>query len=416
MLLQTNSYVVPRDRKAEHARLVRRFRQTFGRLGCDTFEVYEQVGSNWSAGESSGRFVQIMRFSDRRHQLAVQEAERNDPDAQSLIAEFCDLINFPYQRQQGLFAVGFYISVLPSAARRQPELLEKGAGPEGEIEEESAQSADADADATKAPPRPSKPPALVEPGAATRAPIVPPVAPGQVAIITPAPTEAHEMESTPTEPEPQQTGSMPQASADDSAEAAAALDSPVDDDQESTLASSDFEDISDLDDPSEPAIADAPAAELDEESVPAPVVSPTANPRWQTTADLDDEVEGDVTTDLTDTDDNGQVRVADDDLLKAESDFAEYTAEPISTFDEIPAKAPVLEGTLVDDHYGGEATPVVPMNDDDALEALEMPLANSQSVEQAHIEKEIKQLAEEPVGEIDDLEPLPDPTEEKSAK
>src|SRR5262249_49345402 len=38
--------------------------------------------------------------------------------AQALIKEFCELINFPYQQQQGYFAVGFYTSVLPVAALR----------------------------------------------------------------------------------------------------------------------------------------------------------------------------------------------------------------------------------------------------------------------------------------------------------
>src|SRR2546430_729410 len=122
MLLQTNSYVVPKEKRAEHARLVRRFRQTLHRLGCDHFEVYEQVGSNWGGGESTGRFVQIMRFRDRKQQLAVQAAERSDKAAQDLIAEFCELINFPYQQQQGLFAVGFYHSALPVAPSRPPEV------------------------------------------------------------------------------------------------------------------------------------------------------------------------------------------------------------------------------------------------------------------------------------------------------
>lgn len=112
MLMQTNSYIVPKDRRPEHARLLRRFRQTLQRLGCDHFEVYEQVGQNWSAGETTSRFVQIMRFRDRKHQQAVQAAERSDPSAQQLIAEFCELINFPYQQQQGLFAVGFYTSFM----------------------------------------------------------------------------------------------------------------------------------------------------------------------------------------------------------------------------------------------------------------------------------------------------------------
>jgi hypothetical protein len=59
-----------------------------------------------------------MRFVDRKHQLAVQAAERNDPTAQAVIADFCELINFPYQQQQGLFAIGFYTSVLPMAPLR----------------------------------------------------------------------------------------------------------------------------------------------------------------------------------------------------------------------------------------------------------------------------------------------------------
>jgi hypothetical protein len=120
MLLQTNSYIVPKEKRAEHARLMRRFRQVLNRLGCDNFEVYEQVGANWSNTQTSGRFVQIMRFRDRKHQLAVQAAERSDPAAQELIAEFCDLVNYPYQQQQGQFAVGFYSSVLPVAPLRSP--------------------------------------------------------------------------------------------------------------------------------------------------------------------------------------------------------------------------------------------------------------------------------------------------------
>ena len=120
MLLQTNSYIVPKDKRTEHARLVLRFKQTLARLGCDHFEAYEQVGANWSPTEATGRFVQIMRFRDRKHQQQVQAAERSDPGAQQLIKEFCELINFPYQQQQGLFAVGFYSSILPSAIPRIP--------------------------------------------------------------------------------------------------------------------------------------------------------------------------------------------------------------------------------------------------------------------------------------------------------
>ena len=120
MLLQTNSYIVPKEKRAEHARLLARFRQTLARLGCDHFESYEQVGANWSGGETPGRFVQIMRFRDRKHQQQVQQSERTDAQAQALIKEFCELINFPYQQQQGLFAVGFYNSVMAVAPTRAP--------------------------------------------------------------------------------------------------------------------------------------------------------------------------------------------------------------------------------------------------------------------------------------------------------
>jgi hypothetical protein len=130
MLLQTNSYIVPKEKRAEHTRLIRRFRQTLNRLGCDNFEIYEQVGHNWSSGETSGRFVQIMRFRDRRHQLSVQSAERTDATAQALIAEFCELINFPYQQQQGLFAVGFYQGVLPTSLSRSETLDDEEPLPE----------------------------------------------------------------------------------------------------------------------------------------------------------------------------------------------------------------------------------------------------------------------------------------------
>jgi hypothetical protein len=130
MLLQTNSYVVPRDRRTEHAKLLRRFRQALLRLGCESFEVYEQVGPNWNVGQSTGRFVQIMRFRDRRHQQAVQQAEQADATAQKLIAEFCELINFPYQQQQGFFATSFYANLFgPEPGRSAAEQARPEAEP-----------------------------------------------------------------------------------------------------------------------------------------------------------------------------------------------------------------------------------------------------------------------------------------------
>ena len=57
MLLQTNSYIVPKERRAEHQRLLRRFRQTLARLGCEHFEVYEQVGANWTKWKDALHYV-----------------------------------------------------------------------------------------------------------------------------------------------------------------------------------------------------------------------------------------------------------------------------------------------------------------------------------------------------------------------
>lgn len=119
MLLQTNSYIVPREKRAEHSRLMARFRQCFRRLG-NTFEVYEQTGPNFT-GDGGGRFVQMMRFRDRRHQQEIQALEKEDKVAQQLIEEFCRLVNLPYQQKQGLFASGFYASVLHERHKPQPD-------------------------------------------------------------------------------------------------------------------------------------------------------------------------------------------------------------------------------------------------------------------------------------------------------
>lgn len=124
MLLQTNSYVVPKDKRAEHARLMLRFRQCFKRLGS-VFEVYEQTGPNFT-GESGGRFVQIMRFRDRHHQQEVHDKEQLDPVAQQLIADFCQLVNISYQQQHGLFAASYYAGILRDRPSDKPELLVTG--------------------------------------------------------------------------------------------------------------------------------------------------------------------------------------------------------------------------------------------------------------------------------------------------
>jgi len=160
MLLQTNSYIVPKDKRTEHARLVARFKQVLARIGCDHFEAYEQVGSNWSP-EATGRFVQIMRFRDRKQQQAVQAAERSDPAAQALIKEFCELINFPYQQQQGLFAVGFYSALLPATGSTRvpppaqaPESLSDRAAAAGDDEAHARENGES-VEVTTPPPMPA---------------------------------------------------------------------------------------------------------------------------------------------------------------------------------------------------------------------------------------------------------------------
>jgi hypothetical protein len=152
MLLQTNSYVVPKDKRAEHARVLRKFRQVLARLGCDHFEVYEQVGPGWSNTKTTNRFVQIMQFRDREHHAQVQEAERADGDAQEAIREFCGLVNMDYQQDKGLFAAGFYVSALPVAAARAPSAAASGIVASVEPEPE----AQATAEAQDSPPEPDQ--------------------------------------------------------------------------------------------------------------------------------------------------------------------------------------------------------------------------------------------------------------------
>jgi len=109
MLVQTNTYQVPLDKREQHLRLMRKFQQCLRRLGCDGFTVQEQTASNFAPSVgSTSRFVQTMRFRDRRHYEAVQEAERQDRIAQDLIREFCELIDFTAQREQGSFSVDYY--------------------------------------------------------------------------------------------------------------------------------------------------------------------------------------------------------------------------------------------------------------------------------------------------------------------
>lgn len=141
MLVQTNSYLVPPEKREEHARMMRRFRQVLARLGCEYFEVYEQVGPNWNPTKTGGRFIQIMRFRDRDHYQAIQAAERADAPAQTLIREFSELIDLPRQEEQHQFASGFYSTLVSSVAG--PAALARPAqdAPPTDVEDEDEPSA-----------------------------------------------------------------------------------------------------------------------------------------------------------------------------------------------------------------------------------------------------------------------------------
>jgi len=115
MLLQTNSYVVPKDKREEHVRLIRRIKQAMLRIGCEQFEIYEQVGANWAAMKGGGRFIQIMKFRDRQHHHEIQEAEKNDPGVQQLISKFMELVDLPEQQTCGSFAMGYYSRIAGGA-------------------------------------------------------------------------------------------------------------------------------------------------------------------------------------------------------------------------------------------------------------------------------------------------------------
>lgn len=115
MLLQTNAYSLPRDKKDQHARLVKRFEDCFRRLGA-SFEVYQQVDAGFKdqADQNSLRFVQLMKFKDEKHLASVRAAEVSDAACTQLIKDFCELIDYSGQVQSGLFLPGYYASVVAS--------------------------------------------------------------------------------------------------------------------------------------------------------------------------------------------------------------------------------------------------------------------------------------------------------------
>lgn len=142
MLLQTNSYIVPNEKRTEHGRLMRRFRQALLRLGCDSFEVYEQVGANWSPLKEASRFVQMLRFRDRQHHQAIEAAERKDPAAQELIRQFAELIDLEYQKENGLFVIGYYSGMMAYSGALAAPPVSAAEAPAAQEEKEEAESRD----------------------------------------------------------------------------------------------------------------------------------------------------------------------------------------------------------------------------------------------------------------------------------
>ncbi len=109
MILQTHTYYVPREKRNEHQRLVLKIREELKALGVASYNVFEQAGPDWGPeAEPSNRFVQVVYFTDVRHQKQVQQAEKASPSIQRLISEFCDLISLPDQQATGLFLTGYY--------------------------------------------------------------------------------------------------------------------------------------------------------------------------------------------------------------------------------------------------------------------------------------------------------------------
>jgi hypothetical protein len=119
MLLQTNSYLVPADKREAHARLMRLFQEVLLRLGCEHFEVYERLSEDGQRSAAAVRYVQLMRFRDRRHHQAHQEAERGDETAQQLIREFSHLVGLPEQLEHGTFTIGYYDSLIADQGQRK---------------------------------------------------------------------------------------------------------------------------------------------------------------------------------------------------------------------------------------------------------------------------------------------------------
>jgi hypothetical protein len=124
MLLQTNSYLVPRDRIRAHDDLMRRFRSCFSRLGLETqqFEVLRETGPEFSTPRTSAvRHVQVVRFRDKDQYDLIHDAEAADPEAQELVAEFARLVELEAQQRRGHF-VGTYYVQSDLSAKPQPTL------------------------------------------------------------------------------------------------------------------------------------------------------------------------------------------------------------------------------------------------------------------------------------------------------
>ena len=80
MLLQTNSYVVPKDKRLEHAKLMRRFRQTLVRLGCVPARVVRNRLEDYeAAAQERAALADIARKTAASVQQRLQRTESVGP-------------------------------------------------------------------------------------------------------------------------------------------------------------------------------------------------------------------------------------------------------------------------------------------------------------------------------------------------
>ncbi|MEM7808642.1 MAG: hypothetical protein AAF561_11060 [Planctomycetota bacterium] len=116
MLLQTNSYLVPRHRLREHDDLMRQFVACFRRLGVadGAFEVFQSLDHEYRQHDNQPhqRITQILRFRDHDQQQAVHRAEASDPEAAELVEKLRRLVDLDEQAARKQFTSNYYGQII----------------------------------------------------------------------------------------------------------------------------------------------------------------------------------------------------------------------------------------------------------------------------------------------------------------